>query len=604
MKKALLLFALLTVHCLPLQAQTGDLPIPHDYEQSLIELGAVEKFLPVQQDTLIPSANEFARGWLLYVRDRNYEVLPNSKPAPDEATQALRMRATPGEIESQPFSIYALRDAGKISASPKVANAEGESAWLAGAVVVEDVLFHPIQYRPINEHTWPTLSYLRYPIFIRPAVGYPMNSGTSRLYWVTVIVPDNVPAGVYQASIQVTDEKGARAVLQLEVEVLPFELTTEGLPRFGSFLSGAPFAKNEWKFMKRYGMDALQWFWGSHEIKIKNDNGRIKMDFSRYDAFVQGMKEAGMRGPLVLSLGNSWLGHYEVKLAEAFGLRLLNRMFDGRMVTMADFNDPRWDELWVEGLRIIFDHAKKAGWPELALLIHDEPTKYIIEYHPHKYHLVKKHFPQVPVYGVFFQPQEDPGPLVKSCDIMVANRDLARIKALARAHGKRFWTYNNICADQSFGKCRLLYGQIPSYYESEVMWFWCWNYHINNPWNDFGGWGEQVGGPAQSDADWVAVYPSVDGAEPVRTLAIEAAREGIDDVRYLKTLENLVKARDSERWKGLRREIRRRQEQMFNGIFQDNRTYSDADFFITTRNDDVEKLRDFVIAEILKSLDK
>jgi hypothetical protein len=417
-------------------------------------------------------------------------------------------------------------------------------------------------------------------------------------------VPDNVPAGVYQASIQVTDEKDARAVVPLEVEVLPFELTTEGLPRFGAFLSGAPFARGEWKFMKRYGMDALQWFWGSHEIKIANDKGRIKMDFSAYDAFVQGMKDAGMRGPLVLSLGNSWLGHYEIKLAEAFGLRLLNRTFDGRMVTMADFTDPRWDDLWVKGLRIIFEHAKKAGWPELALLIHDEPTKYIIEYHPHKYHLVKKHFPQVPVYGVFFQPEKDPGPLVKSCDIMVANRDLARIKALARAHGKRFWTYNNICADQSFGKSRLLYGQIPSYYESEVMWFWCWNYWINDPWNDFDGRGEQIGGPAQSDADWVAVYPSVDGAEPVRTLAIEAAREAIDDVRYVKTLENLVKARDPQRWKGLRREIRSRQKQIFNGIFQDNRTYSDADFFITTRNDDVEKLRDFVISEILKTLDE
>lgn len=604
MKKALLLFAFLTVHGLPLQAQTGDLPVWRDYEQSLTELGAVQRFLPVQQDTLIPSSDELARGWLLYHRDRNYEVLPNSKPSPGEALQALRVRATPGEIESEPFSIYALRDAGKISVSPEVANAEGESAWLAGAVVVEDVLFHPIQYRLKNEHTWPTLSYLRYPIFIRSAAGYPMSSGTSRLYWITVTVPDNVPAGVYQALIQVTDEKDARAVVPLEVEVLPFELTTEGLPRFGAFLSGASFARGEWKFMKRYGMDALQWFWPSHEIKIKNDNGKIKMDFTRYDSFVQGMKEAGMRGPLVLSLGNSWLGDYEIKLAEAFGLRLLNRMFDGRMVTIADFNDPRWDDLWVEGLRIIFEHAKKVGWPELALLIHDEPTKYIIEYHPHKYHLVKKHFPQVPVYGVFFQPQEDPGPLVKSCDIMVANRDLARIKALARAHNKRFWTYNNICADQSFGKCRLLYGQIPSYYESEVMWFWCWNYWINDPWNDFDGRGEQVGGPAQSDADWVAVYPSVDGAEPVRTLAIEAAREAIDDVRYVKTLENLVKARDPQRWKGLRREIRRRQEQMFNGIFQDNRTYSDADFFITTRNDDVEKLRDFVISEILKTLDE
>jgi len=75
-------------------------------------------------------------------------------------------------------------------------------------------------------------------------------------------------------------------------------------------------------------------------------------------------------------------------------------------------------------------------------------------------------------------------------------------------------------------------------------------------------------------------------------------------VRYIKTLENLVAPADPERWKALRKEIRSRQAGFFNGIFQDNRIYSDADFFITTRNDDVEKLRDYVIAEILKTLDK
>jgi len=280
----------------------------------------------------------------------------------------------------------------------------------------------------------------------------------------------------------------------------------------------------------------------------------------------------------------------------------MERMFDGRMVTMMDFKDPRWEKIWVEGLRVIFDHAKAAGWPEMALLIHDEPTKFIMAYHPYKYQLVKENFPDIPVYGVFFEPQKDPGPLLKSCDIMVANRDLQFIKKLAENHGKRFWSYGNVCADQSFGKNRLIYGLVPAYYESEVMFFWCWNYFINDPWNDFDGYGEQVGGPAQSDADWVAVYPSIDGKEPVRTLAIEAAREAIDDVRYLRTLENLVKAKDPAAWEGLDREIRRRQQVIFDGIFQDNRVYSDADFFITTRNDDVEKLRSWVIGQIVKNL--
>jgi len=604
MKKAFLIIFAVIFTFLTAFAQSGDLPIPKDYEKNLITQGAVEKFLPVGTDTLKPGTDDLSRGWLVYHRDRNFEVLPNSKPVPDEALGVLKITATPGEIESQSFSVYALRDLAGLAVEPKVAGASGAGAWLAAATIVEDVLFHPVQYQPKEARNWPTLSYLRYPIFIRPAAKYPVPQGTSRLYWVTITVPPEAPSGLYQALIRLKDEKGVSLELPLEVKVLPFKLTTENLPRFGAFLSGEPFARGEWAFMKRYGMDALQWFWDSHPIKIRNENGRVAMDFTGYDAMVKGMKDAGMRGPLVLSLGNSYHGDYEMKLSEAFGLRLLSKVIDGQLISIADFTDPRWEELWVEGLRVIFDHAKKAGWPELALLIHDEPTKYILAYYPFKYHLVKKYFPEVPVYGVFFEPQKDPGPLLKSCDIMVANRDLGRIKALASLHNKRFWTYNNICADQSFGKCRLLYGQIPAYYESEVMWFWCWNYWINNPWDDFDGWGETVGGPAQSDADWVAVYPAVDGVEPVRTLAIEAAREGIDDVRYLKTLENLVKAKDPGRWEALRREIRRRQAEMFNGIEQDNRCSSDPDFFKTTRNDDVERLRDFVIEEILKTLGK
>jgi hypothetical protein len=265
-----------------------------------------------------------------------------------------------------------------------------------------------------------------------------------------------------------------------------------------------------------------------------------------------------------------------------------------------DMTDPRWEKPYIEGLRQIFAHAKEAGWPPLALLINDEPTKFIMAYHPYRYYLIKKHFPEIPVYGVFFEPQKDPGPLIHSSDIVVANRDLERMSRLAREFGKRFWTYNNITADQSFGKCRLLYGQIPAFYGSEAMFFWSWNYYIGNPWNDFDGRGEAGDALPQSDADWVAVYPSVDGVEPVRTLAFEAAREAIDDVRYLKTLENLARRKDPKRWEGLRAEIRRRQEAMFQGIVLDNRIYTDAEFFVATRNDDVERLRDFAVQEILK----
>jgi hypothetical protein len=589
---------------LPALCQTGDLPIPSGYEENLRRKGFAEAFLPAQTETLSPSAAEVERGWMLYHRDRNFEVLPNSRPAPGEAISVLRITATPGQLESEAFAVYALKDLAGVEAAGTVSSSGSASAWLAKAVKVEDVLFHPIQHVTAASQKAHEKAYLRYPVFVRATDSRAVPVKTSRLYWVTVAVPDNTPAGAYRAVIRLSGDNGKIAELPLEVRVLPFKLTTQGVPRFGAFLSGTPFAKGEWAFMKRYGMDALQWFWNSYPIRILNDNGRVKLDFTEYDAFVKGMKEAGMRGPLVLSLGNSWLGHYEMKLAEAFGLRLMKREVEGRVVTLMDMTDPRWEKPYLEGLRLIFQHAREAGWPPLALLINDEPTKHIMAYHPYRYHLIKQHFPDIPIYGVFFQPEKDPGPLLHSSDIMVANRDFDRIKQLSRDFGKRFWTYNNITADESVGKIRLLYGQIPAYYESEVMFFWCWNYYVGNPWDDFDGWSEQAGGPPQSDADWVAVYPSVDGVEPVRTLAIEAAREAIDDVRYLKTLENLVSHSNPQRWAELKTEIRRRQKAMFDGIELQNRIYSDADFFITARNDDPERLREFVIGEILKVLAK
>jgi hypothetical protein len=565
-------------------AQAGSLPVPPDLERNLRSRGYTERLMPVPPEELSPSPDDEKRGWLVYRRDRNFEVFPNSRPAPGERLDQLTITVTPGESESQPFSVYALRDTRGLLAKAVDTKIGGSD------VHVEDVLFHPVQYpvsrtrgrdevRGANART-----FVRYPVFLQPPSAHDVPAQSSRLYWVTVSAPPAAKPGLHDGSINISDGAGGRYRLPVRLRVLPFRLTTEGLPRFGAFFSGAKMARGEWGLLKRYGLDAAQWFWSANRIEIRNDHGKVTLDFTAFDAAVNAMKAAGMRGPLVLSLGNSWLGHYEIALAQAFDLRLMKREVGGREVTLMDMTDPRWEKLYLEGLRQIFAHARQAEWLPLALLINDEPTKHIMAYHPYRYHLIKKHFPDIPVYGVFFEPEKDPGPLLHSSDIVVANRDLDRMKGLAAQFGKRFWTYNNVTADQSFGKNRLLYGQIPAYYGSEVMWFWCWNYYVGNAWDDFD--------REQSDADWVAVYPTVDGVEPVKTLALEALREAIDDVRYLRTLE--------QRAPELVPEIRRRQKLIFDGIRLDERINSDAEFFVSARNDDVERLRSWAIDELLK----
>src|SRR5687767_8995681 len=241
-------------------AQRGDLPVPADLEARLRERGYQERLLPVQADVLTPTEEETKRGWMLYRRDRNFEVLPNSRPAPNERVTKLRITAAPGEMESEPFAVYALRDVSGVKAEPAV-SAQGPSAWLRDAVRVEDVLFHPVQYTVSKTGQHDEVrgasgkTYLRYPVFVRPAASYPVPAQSSRLYWVTATVNENAQPGVHRALIILADTGGNRVELPLEVEVLPFRLTERNVPRFGAFLSNAPIAKGEWAFMKRYGLD-------------------------------------------------------------------------------------------------------------------------------------------------------------------------------------------------------------------------------------------------------------------------------------------------------------------------------------------------------------
>jgi hypothetical protein len=415
--------------------------------------------MPVQAEVLSPSAEDRKRGWLVYHRDRNFEVFPNSKPTPGERIDKLEIAATPGETESQPFAIYALRATSGIRV--EIASKTGVD------LRVEDVLFHPVQYpvartRGRDESRGSgSKTFVRYPVFVRPPGSQESPAESSRLYWVTATIPENARAGSYAGAIRISDSSGTRYELPIDIRVLPFRLTTEGLPRFGAFFSAAKMASGEWAMLKRYGLDAAQWFWNANRIEIRNVGGEMKLDFSAFDAAVKGMKAAGMRGPLVLSLGNSWLGHYEIALAQAFDLKLMKREVGGREVTLMDMTDPRWEKPYIEGLRRIFAHAKEAQWPPLALLINDEPTKHIMVYHPYRYHLIKKHFPDIPVYGVFFEPEKDPGPLLHSSDIVVANRDLDRMKDLAARFGKRFWTYNNVTADNPSARTACSMGKFP-----------------------------------------------------------------------------------------------------------------------------------------------
>ena len=580
-------YLILIVVFLNTMVSHAGLPVSPNTADSLVKLGFTEFRIPQKGDTLAFNDQDKKQGFALYSRDRNIEIFPYSYPYKGERLDTLRLRAAPGEIESNGFNIYALSDLKKVKAEAAVKPLDGKSAWLAKAATVDDIVFHVIRSTSMEKNE---KSFMHYPMFVYGPESRAIKKGATGLFWVTIKVPENVKAGAYHAAVSCSVD-GTPYSFPLRVEVLPFRLTDKGLPCFGAFRSNVEFVSEEWEFLKETGIDMLWWIWPANRIQVINDNGKLKMDFTSVDAFVERMKKAGMRGPIAIQLGNNCWGSLEIALNKTFGTRLFEGELNSANVIVGDTSDPTLGELYPQACSLMYSHSIEKKWPRLTLVIYDEAPLRLMPWLRYWYPRVKKKAPDLPIYGVFHIADDDKYAQIPYCDIMCANRGHATTSMLAKKNDKEYWAYHNCDANRSFGKVRFSYGQIPSYYDATGMFFWSYNFYRGDPWNDF----DRDGG----DADWVIVYPSQDGKRPVQTLAFKGLIEGIDDVRYIKTLEDLVKEKDPGRWERLNAHIKSKQNKMFEGIILDHRVFTDEDFFRNTKPTDTENLRDFVIKEIL-----
>lgn len=522
---------------------------------------------------LVPTEAENKRGFVLFQRNRNLDFYPHSRPGAGERLDTLEITAARGQGGSAVFGIHALRDLARVLAS--------------GDLKVEDVVFHVI--RGNRRHDNDSM-FMRFPVFLDSSRPAKVIAGESRFFWVTL--PGDGPAGVSRGAITLVVDK-KKVKVPLRVEVLPFTLTEKGGPAFGAFVARADFPVEEMAFLKKSGINALQWFWGANMIEILNDQGSLKLDFSRIDAFMEKMKASGMSGPVVLSLGNDRTGHYERALCNAFNLPLYHEVRDGKEITVADTVNPAIDTLFVRGVKTILDRAREQGWPRIVFLIYDEALERLMPWQARWYRLLKNAIPEIEVYGVFHQPDGDLAAMADVCDIMVCNRGFQQVRDLALERKKELWCYANCAADESFGMVRFLYGQIPSYWGAKAMFFWSYNYYQENPWNDFDAQG-------QGDADWVIVYPPADGKVPTRTVAFMGMVEAVSDARYLATLGHRVMEKAPERWPSLRDTIRAMQAKMFEGVKVNRMTRGPRDFFVTTDPAMLDSLRGFVVREMMR----
>lgn len=379
--------------------------------------------------------------------------------------------------------------------------------------------------------------YYRAPDVLMPWQAQGIAPGENLRFWLTVKVGDDQAPGVYRGTAQLKVD-GQGLEVPLTMRVLPFKLKRDESLIYGMYYRhplvhsyNAPdeFSRTWWEHkaeaehadMQAHGMNTLVmrlggWF----------RNGAWEFAFDKLQRDLELAKRYGFNKPFVCSIP---LGALYSKYMQA-GM--------GSHLTQVKVPpEPFFTEL-TEMVQTIHTEAQRREWPQLLYYPVDEPST-----HPESVEFMTRVMAAIKrVKGARTYVTADPAherfaPMRPYIDVWCCQPfSLGRKAVLAdmQARGVEYWCYpNHISGENDHTPvvgARMTYGF--GFWESGYRCLipWIYQYHAGDPWN-------YLDGRTSDFFNRVA-----DDGTPIPVVFWEAYREGMDDHRYIYTLEELIKA--------------------------------------------------------------
>jgi len=478
-----------------------------------------------------PSAADARRGYILFSRGYVHNVYPDSAPSPDEVLGALSTFATPGEYEPVTFSIYPLRrlNGVRVRASALVSE-KGRIGAESVDVRMVKVWFTRPQYAN-------TTAYQQVPEMLVKPKPMDLAPRECRRFWITVKVPADAPPGLYRGYLEVTFAAASAARIPIRIEVLPFRLKDDPTKAFGMYYydprrhlgpKDSPAvraaveerARKECVDMREHGMNTVQL--SGLRLKTIEKKKKYQLDFSALEANIRWYRSTGLlRRPSMLGFwvvqtpyrhftGRGWPKHIrDIPLGPPEYYAVVTDLV--RQLEAARRRHPEWPELYYYPI----DEASNEAAPFLARMLQ-----------------AIKEVPGTKTYVTQVFERASSRVIEKWVDVWCSawfSEDREGV-ARARAKGQVFWCYPNFvaCNRGVPNGARMTYGF--AFWRSGYSCLIPWHYQAvcGNPFNDFD----------STYGDWCCAYPGPDG--PIPTQRWEAMREGIDDYRYIYTLQELL----------------------------------------------------------------
>lgn len=507
-------------------------PVPEGWE---------EESLPTEE-AYTPSAEERQLAFLLFVKNYAETVSPLYAPSADEIATELHTFATRGEYEPLTFFVYALNTIREVRVRVSPLARSGCS------IPADHIDLRWV--RPVRQVSNKARKlYRRIPFLLEKKEKVSVHKGENAQFWLTMKVPEQVRAGVYEATVKVSAD-GRTAQLPLRLLVLPFKLPKPWARMEMSFTPGR--AKTD-QVLRKNLIDLRE-----HNITDFQNITGVSI-VSRDRKFGEDDIQATVRGAeRIMRIYNQVYGRYPSRFGFGIGFQIIyywdhSRNWFNFWPYLTEEKNPeevedeaerliyeqdrKMKEDFLKAGRLMLDMAKRKGWGESWAYIIDEPGG-----NPNMPHaiywntFIKKNIPEIKTHvcigGGMALGIDEIGQLAPCIDHFYLNRFSREIyDSLIRNRKKEYGIYNGGSGVSvgGFQRDRFFYGFYA--FRAEAREVLQWVYQFGQPWKE----------PFRGNHGYS--YPTSDG--PLPSVGFECIREGIDDYRYVQLLWSMITAGES-----------------------------------------------------------
>jgi hypothetical protein len=409
--------------------------------------------------------------------------------------------------------VYGLEDVGKLTLSADSRLAQ--NGITCNITAVRSIIKRTTNYKGASE-------IMEAPQYLERTNSVELKKGLAKQFWITLKASENTKPGKYVGSLLLNSKK-EKTVIPVNFTVYPFKL--EDHDRLIGFFPGAEGFFNNKEQISVMKDHNINLFFVSTKIELpvkKDKNGKLYIDYS-YADIVDCMRDSGMKKLVI----------------ESDGLSDRSRMMpDGKAVC-------------TQLVQSLLNEAQKRSWGKIAFYGYDEALsqgKDRLERSIWANNMFRQLGVKTLNTHIWFKTsrpfQKEVDRLAPVISIFV-NRyntrnlwyvdDWSTMENTAEKAGRELWSYNidnAICFAQ------------PAMWRFATGWFfrtlgsktrgqsiYAYNHTNTDPYNDLDGF----------CTDWMYDYPALGNHKGGFSINYEAIREGVDDLRYIATLEKRIK---------------------------------------------------------------